>query len=144
MLARLDLAVTKGCDGVDPDSVDGYDNENCHGLTQADAVDYMNVLADAAHSRTLAVELKDAGEIITHVLGKMQWAVNEQCVQYGGCDTWQPFVQTGKPVFHFDYPDGAPNVASQMVDSTSGDNDAFETVLKEMDCGDWVDTCSYD
>lgn len=26
MEARLDLAVTKGCDGVEPDNVDGYDN----------------------------------------------------------------------------------------------------------------------
>lgn len=32
MSARLDLAAEKGCDGVDPDNVDGYDNENGLGL----------------------------------------------------------------------------------------------------------------
>lgn len=146
MLSRLDLAATKGCDGVDPDNVDGYDNENGLGLTQADAVDYVNFLADAAHARKLSVGLKNTGEIIPQVLGKMQWAVNEQCVQYGECDTWRPFVEAGKPVFHIEYPDGAPNVAAQKVDSICGKADAkgFETVLKDMDLDDWVEACPYD
>ena len=34
MKARLDLAASKGCDGVEPDNVDGYDNDNGLGLTQ--------------------------------------------------------------------------------------------------------------
>ena len=146
MLSRLDLAVTKGCDGVDPDNVDGYDNDNGIGLTQADAVDYLNFLADAAHARNLSIGLKNAGEIIPQVLGKMQWAVNEQCVQYGECDTWQAFVEAGKPVFHIEYPDGAPNVAAQKADSICGSADAkgFETVLKEMDLSDWAEACPYD
>ena len=33
MQARLDVAKEKGCDGVDPDNVDGYDNENGLDLT---------------------------------------------------------------------------------------------------------------
>lgn len=143
MLSRLDLAATKGCDGVDPDNVDGYANGNGLGLTQADAVDYVHFLADAAHARNLSVGLKNAGEIIPQVLEKMQWAVNEQCTQYGECDTWRPFVEAGKPVFHIEYPDGAPNVAAQKVGSICGNADArgFETVLKEMDLDDWVEAC---
>ena len=146
MLTRLDLAVTKGCDGVDPDNVDGYDNDNGLGLTQADAVDYVEFLADAARSRGLAVGLKNAGEIIPLVLGKMQWAVNEQCVQFGECDTWQPFIEAGKPVFHIEYPDGAPDMAAQKVNSICGNSDAkgFETVLKKMDLADWVEACPYE
>ena len=146
MLSRLDLAVSKGCDGVDPDNVDGYDNDNGLELTQADAVDYVNFLADAAHARNLSVGLKNAGEIIPQVLGKMEWAVNEQCVQYEECSTWQPFVEAGKPVFNIEYPDGAPNVAAQKVQSICDNSDSkgFETVLKEMDLDDWVEVCPYD
>lgn len=145
MLSRLDLAVTKGCDGVDPDKMDG-DNDNGLGLTQADAVNYVNFLADAAHARDLSVGLENAGKIIPQVLGKMQWGVNEQCLQYGECDTWQPFVEVGEPVFHIEYPDGAPNVAAQKVDSICGNDDAkgFETVLKEMSLDDWVEACPDD
>lgn len=146
MLSRLDLAAAKACDGVDPDNVDGYNNDNGLGLTQADAINYVHFLADAAHARNLSVGLKNAGEIIPQVLGKMQYAVNEQCVQYGECDTWQPFVEAGKPVFHIEYPDGAPKVAVQKVDSVCGDVSArgFETVFKEMDLDDWVVACPYD
>ena len=145
MLSRLDLASTKGCDGVDPDNVDGYDNDNGLDLSQADAVDYVNFLANAAHARNLSIGLKNAGEIIPQVIGKMQWAVNEQCVQYGECDSWQSFVEVGKPVFNIEYPDGAPNVAEQKVDSICSDEDAkgFETVLKKMDLDDWVEACPY-
>ena len=145
MLSRLELAVTKGCDGVDPDNVDGYANDNGLGLSQADAVDYVNFLADAAHTRNLSIGLKNAGEIIPQVLAKMQWAVNEQCVQYDECSTWRPFVQAGKPVFNIEYPDGAPDVAAKKVRSICNDEDAegFETVLKEMDLNDWVEACSY-
>ena len=146
MLSRLDLAAAKGCDGVDPDNVDGYDNDNGLGLTQADAISFVNFLADAAHARNMSIGLKNAGEIIPQVLGKIQYAVNEQCVQYGECDTWQPFVEAGKPVFHIEYPDGAPKVAAQKADSICGDASAkgYETVLKEMDLDDWVETCPYD
>ena len=145
MLSRLDLAVTKGCDGVDPDNVDGYDNDNGLDLTQADAVDYVNFLANAAHARNLSVGLKNAGEIIPQVIGKMQWAVNEQCVQYGECGSWQSFVEFGKPVFNIEYPGGAPDVAEQKVDSICSNEDAkgFETVLKKMDLDDWVEACPY-
>lgn len=50
MLTRLELSVTKGCDGVDPDNINGYDNDNGLGLTQASALDYINFFADAAES----------------------------------------------------------------------------------------------
>ena len=46
MLSRLDLAVPKDCDSVNPDHMDGFDNDNGIGLTQADTWDYISFLAD--------------------------------------------------------------------------------------------------
>lgn len=100
MLARLDMAVEKSCDGVDPDNMDGYNNDNGLNLTQEDAIDYMNFLANAAHSRGLSIGLKNAGEIVQEVVGLVQWSVNEACVAYEECATFDPFVAVGKPVFH--------------------------------------------
>ena len=37
MTARIELARSQGCDGVDPDNVDAYDNVNGLSLTQNDA-----------------------------------------------------------------------------------------------------------
>jgi hypothetical protein len=34
MAARIQVAKDKGCDGVDPDNVNGYDNDNGLGFTK--------------------------------------------------------------------------------------------------------------
>lgn len=39
MRARLDLAAQKNCDGVEPDNVDEYDNDNGLKLTERDAIE---------------------------------------------------------------------------------------------------------
>ncbi len=45
MQARLDLAVSKGCNGVEPDNVDGYANSGGFPLTAATQLDYNRFLA---------------------------------------------------------------------------------------------------
>ena len=58
MLSWLDLVVTKVCDGVDPDSVDGFNNDNGIGLTQVDAVGYVGTIANASKSVTRSRECR--------------------------------------------------------------------------------------
>lgn len=59
MLTRLDLAVAKGCDGVEPDNMDGYLQGSGFPLTAADQLDFNIVIAEAAHQRGLSVGLKN-------------------------------------------------------------------------------------
>lgn len=143
MSARLALAASKGCDGVDPDNVDGYDNNNGLGLTAQDSVDYLTFLAIGAHSLNMSIGLKNAGVIVNATIDMMQWEVNEQCVQYTECDSFQPFIAAGKPVFHIEYPKDAPSVSSSEKTSICGDKTAtdFSTVLKNLNLDDWVETC---
>ncbi len=58
MLRRLDLAVTKGCDGVEPDNMDGYANDSGFPLTAEDQLTFNRFIANEAHRRGLAVGLK--------------------------------------------------------------------------------------
>jgi hypothetical protein len=143
MTARLQLAKRKGCDGVDPDNVDAYDNKNGLGLTKADAVDYVTFLAEGASTLGMSVGLKNAGGIVSDVLPLMQWSVNEECEQYDECDKFQPFIKNGKPVFHIEYPDSAPDVTPAQKAKLCGDKSTagFSTILKDMDLSDWVDAC---
>ena len=76
MLAWLDQVVVKGCDGVDPDNIDAYDNYNRLSLTQADAVEYGNFLADAAHPRNMSMVLKNEGAILVRTGG---WEEAVEC-----------------------------------------------------------------
>jgi hypothetical protein len=145
MTTRLDLAVSKGCNGVDPDNTDGYDPDNNSGLnlTQDTAVNYITFLATEAHKRNLSIGLKNSLEIIPRVIEKMQWAVNEQCVQYDECNLERPFIDAGKPVFEIEYPDGAPHVSSGAENKICDDSQRanFSTLLKEMDLGTWYYAC---
>jgi len=144
MTARLALAAEKGCDGVDPDNVDAYNNGGGGlGMTAADAVDYLTFLAIGAHSLGMAVGLKNAGEIVNATLPMMQWQVNEQCVEYGECETFQPFIEADKPVFHIEYPkDEAKFSTAQLCGDGNASLNGFSTVLKNMDLDDDVTQCT--
>ncbi|OGE51525.1 hypothetical protein PENARI_c013G06230 [Penicillium arizonense] len=120
MTSRLDMAKEKGCDGVDPDNIDAYGNENGLGLTEADSIDFLTFLATEAHSRGMAIGLKNGGDIIGSVIDKMQWSVNEQCAEYNECDVYAAFTEVNKPVFHIEYSDETiENGSSASTDTTT-------------------------
>lgn len=143
MNARMEVAKSKGCDGVDPDNIDAYDNDNGMGLTKADAVDYVKFLAGSASTLGMSIGLKNSGDIAKEVLPLMQWSVNEQCAQYGECDVLQPFIKAGKPVFQIEYPKSAPSITPAQKSKICDNKDSvgFSTVLKELDLGNWIDAC---
>lgn len=103
MTARLDLAATRGCDGVEPDNVDGYANRTGLDFTADDQLAYNRFLAEGAHSRGLAVALKNDLGQVKALEPAFDFAVNEQCHQYRECDKLKPFTAAGKPVFNAEY-----------------------------------------
>jgi len=95
------------------ESVDGYDNSGggfSPKLKASDSVAFLQNLTTHAHSQGLAIGLKNAGSIVGDTLGFLDWVVNEQCVQYDECDTFHPFIDAGKPVFHIEYQDQESNL----------------------------------
>lgn len=103
--ARLDLAVRRGCDGVEPDNVNGYENRTGFELTEADQVAFNRSLAALAHERGLAVALKNAPGLVDRLVGSFDLSVTEECHQYGECEAYLPFVEAGKPVLNAEYAD---------------------------------------
>lgn len=103
MRKRLDLAVEKGCDGVEPDNVDGYANDNGFSLTAQDQLGYNKWLAAEAHERVLAIGLKNDVDQILELVNDFDFAVNEQCFEYGECELLLPFVEREKAVFGVEY-----------------------------------------
>ncbi|HMI85859.1 MAG TPA: endo alpha-1,4 polygalactosaminidase, partial [Polyangiaceae bacterium] len=108
MTARMDLAVQKKCDGVEPDNVDGYQNNPGFPLTSSTQLDYNKFLASEAHSRGLSVGLKNDLDQVDALQSSFDWALNEECSQYSECNTLAPFTQAGKAVFHAEYSSGCP------------------------------------
>ena len=103
MRRRLDLALSKGCNGVEPDNVDGYANKSGFPLTAATQLEYNRFLASEAHNRKLAVALKNDVNQLSDLVGDFDFAVNEECHSYNECDGYQSFTRNGKPVFNAEY-----------------------------------------
>ena len=103
MQARLDLAVQKGCDGVDPDNMDGYANDTGFELSMDDQLAYDIFIANEARKRGLSVGLKNNLNQITKLEPYYDFSINEQCHRYNECDMLLPFIQNNKPVFSIEY-----------------------------------------
>ncbi len=103
MKARLDLAVQKGCDGVEPDNVDGYINDTGFDLSASEQLVYNKFIADEAHKRGLSVGLKNDLEQIVELEPFYDFSLNEQCHKYNECDKMQPFIDANKPVLNAEY-----------------------------------------
>lgn len=101
--SRLDLAVTKGCDGVEPDNVDGYTNKTGFKLTYDDQLAFNKFIAAESHKRGLTVALKNDVEQATDLVDYFDLTVNEQCHQYNECDQLAVFTEQNKPIFNAEY-----------------------------------------
>jgi hypothetical protein len=129
MMARLDLAVSKGCDGVEPDNVDGYANDSGFPLTDQDQLAYNIWLANAAHAHNLSIGLKNDLDQISHLVGYFDWALNEQCYQYDECELLRPFTNANKAVFGVEY-QGNPAQFCPYFNALN-----FDWLMKELDLG---------
>jgi len=103
MRARLDLAKEKGCDGVEPDNVDGYSNDTGFDLTYQDQLIYNKTIANEARKRGLSVGLKNDLDQVEDLVIFYDFALNEECHIYNECDKLQPFIDANKPVFNAEY-----------------------------------------
>ncbi|GAA1867983.1 endo alpha-1,4 polygalactosaminidase [Pseudonocardia ailaonensis] len=124
---RFDLCRQKGFDGVEADNVDGYANRNGLGLTAADQLTYNRFVARLAHDRGLTIGLKNDLEQVAALEPSFDFAVNEQCAQYGECARLEPFVKAGKPVLHVEY---TLSTAEFCADSS---RQAFQSIRKPKD-----------
>lgn len=135
MGARLDLAVQKNCDGVEPDNVDGYTNNSGFPLTAQDQLTYNIWLSEHAHARGLSIGLKNDLDQIGTLLPYFDWALNEECFTYAECDLLTPFVQTNKAVFGVEY-----ELDSNQF-CTQANNLNFDFLKKNWDLDAWRESC---
>lgn len=103
MRARMDRAVTKGCDAIEPDNIGGYQNKTGFAISAQDQIRYNKWLAREAHARSLAIALKNDVDQISQLVHDFDFAINEECFAYDECDKLTPFIRAGKAVLHVEY-----------------------------------------
>lgn len=137
VLSRLNIARDKGCDGVEPDNVDGYLNASGFELNAAQQLAFNRFIANEAHARGLAVGLKNDLEQISELVDYFDFMVNEQCHEFSECESLQLFIDAGKPVFNAEYADVFVNDINQrnsMCEDSS--NRGFNTLVLPLDLDD--------
>lgn len=134
---RMDLAVTKGCDAVDPDNVEAWDAGEPTGfpLTYDDQIRFNMWLADQAHNRELAIGLKNDLSQISALVPYFDFAVNEQCFQYRECQMVQPFADASKAVFAIEYKGDMNDLCPKAKAR------GFSLLKKRLDLGPWRQAC---
>lgn len=142
MIDRMNRGIAKGCDGFDPDNMDGYQANTGFPLTQQDAIGYYNFLANYAHNQSKKLGLKNALVIIPDVLQNLDWEINEQCYQYNECELLQPVLDAGKPVFHIEYP-LAGQTYSELAEQICGQSNqmGLATLIKNQQLDEFEISC---
>ncbi len=133
--ARLDLAAQKGCNGVDPDNINGFVNNTGFPLTYEDQIQYNIWLAEAAHAHGLSIGLKNDAEQILDLLPYYDWQLQEECFQYNECQLLLPFIKAGKPVFNIEYTLSTDNFCSQSKEM------GINSIRKNLELDEHIETC---
>ena len=101
--ARFDLAVSKGCDAVEPDQNNGWENNPGFPITRDESITWNKWVAAAAHRRGLSVGLKNSIGESVELQPYFDWNLNEECFQYNECKLLAPFTKAGKAVLQVEY-----------------------------------------
>ncbi|KAI6794611.1 hypothetical protein KC361_g5461 [Hortaea werneckii] len=149
MANRIALARKKGCDAIDPDNIDGYNNDNGLDLEAYDSIKFIRFLSQQAQANGLSIGLKNAAEIVSDIESDVHFSVVEECTEYEECGNFAPFINANKPVFQIEYPsktDGgnvSPNKISRICSNkyeTAG-SDGFSIILKDESLDGWAQYC---
>jgi hypothetical protein len=135
---------------------------------------YLYNISMEARYYGMAMGMKNAESILANVSDFIQFAVNEECTTYStdedGCWLYEPFLKSGKPVFHFEYVNvdtraRVPRISSVYKSWANLTSDQllsyycmrnnfgfpwlpkpdvgqlFSTTIKKLDLGGWVMWC---
>jgi len=101
--ARFEMCQQKGFDAVEPDNMDGYENNTGFPITPAEQLAYDTWIAQEVHSLGMAVFQKNDPDQATQLEPYFDGVIDEQCNQYSECSSYQSYLNAGKPVLNAEY-----------------------------------------
>lgn len=103
MTARFQMCKRKGFDAIEPDNIDGYENDTGFAISAQDQLTYDEWVAREAHSLDLAVLQKNDPDQAKALEPYFDGVLDEQCNEYSECSAFQPYLGAGKPVLNAEY-----------------------------------------
>jgi hypothetical protein len=132
---RFDLCAEKGFDGIEPDWMDSFQQDTGFAISAEDQLVFNRTLADMAHARGLAIGLKNDLEQVAELADVFDFAVVEQCAEFGECHMLQPFLDRNKPVFHAEYDLAVSDFCAESRRL------GLSSIRKRLDLDPWRETC---
>ncbi len=139
--ARMDQCKTKGFDALEPDNIDGYNNDTGFAITEADQIKFIKWLADEAHARGLTIGLKNVNEFAAQLEPSFDWALTEGCFEQGWCNDLKLFTDKGKPVFMTEYTDAITLEQFKKEACLLAKTLKFSAILKNRNLDAQRETC---
>jgi len=103
MTARFQMCKQKGYDAVEPDNIDGWENNTGFLISAQNQLTYDEWVAREVHALGLTVFQKNdpsqAGQLQPYFDG----VLDEQCNEYSECASFMPYLRAGKPVLNAEY-----------------------------------------
>jgi hypothetical protein len=103
MTARFNMCARKRFDAVEPDNIDGFENDTGFRMTARDQLRYDEWVANEVHSLGMAVLQKNDPEQARTLQPYFDGVLDEQCNQYQECGSFKPYLRAGKPVLNAEY-----------------------------------------
>ena len=141
MEKRLDLCVSKGFDGFEPDNMDVFEGGSSgtgFPLTEKDGLAYAQWLTTQAHARGLSIGQKNTSELASKLATVMDWALTEDCFDGDWCGDMQPYIAQGKAVLMAEYTDTGVNFGNAC---TWAKAHQFSAILKGRELNGPVQFC---
>ena len=99
MAARLDLAASKGFEGVLPTSMTAYRADSGFALSADDQLDYTTWLAAEVRARGMSAGMSGDFGRSAELAAHHDFAIHFGCLARGDCAVLAPFAAAAKPVF---------------------------------------------
>ena len=151
--ARFDMAKSKGCDAIEPDNIDGYDDSGSgeadrtgFELTAEDQLRFNRYLACEAHQRGMAIGLKNDTGQAAQLSADFDFVVSEQCFDYNECKKFTPFLRQNKAVLVAEYREDLGDAAETKFDGFCKQAEplGISAILKNNALDRWRRGCAHD
>jgi endo-alpha-1,4-polygalactosaminidase (GH114 family) len=141
MEARLDMIEAKGFDGIEPDNINGYQNNTGFNISQGDAIGYCRWLIARAHERNLSIGQKNAEDLIDEMVDEFDWFLAEDAYVEDFYEQLTPYIDEDKAVFMVEYTDRISEDDFQTLVCPEASTLDYFAVLKNRDLTDTTFYC---
>jgi hypothetical protein len=144
---RFETCKTKGFDAVEPDNMDTYtykptEKKTGFPLTAKDEIAFITWFVVQVHGLGMSILQKNDPGQTDQVQNQFDFALLEQCAQYGFCKRYELYHASSRAVFDTEYYPHTSISEFQNNDCPIEQQLGYYLILKKLSLNPWIVTCS--